>query len=228
MPRTLEGLERRGIPGGTNCTLSFQSNDGSFSIAVRVRKLAHRWEAIFTESHAREHRAMYPRQRAVGQFALTLELKGYAEQEQVMNFFRSYVYSWQVGNKPTMHVVSQVKSFIRRGVPIKGMTIEDHVGSMVFMPTIIFESAQDPLDPTIILPSAASSHDLAGTETDVKNFFYPFSRASQDTNVRPETYYDFDDPTFAGTVNGALAGAARGVQNAVQDVLDNLGRRDGR
>jgi hypothetical protein len=224
MPR-LEQLEQSNVQHGTNCTMVFQSNDGSFTVAVRVRKLAYKWEVIATESHARESRAMYPRQRAVGQFALTLELKGYNEFHQLMDFMRSYVYSWRYGSKPTMLVTMAVRDFSRRCVPIKGMSIGDHVGSMVFLPTIIFESAHDPLDPTILNIAQASSYDLAGTENDVKNFFYPFSRASQDTNVRPETIYDFGE---TDRVTQVMPTPGKAPNSSIEDTLDAIGRNSGR
>lgn len=230
-----ESLEKDGRLGGTNCTLAFQSNDGSFSTRVRARGFAHKWDVIATESHARENRAMYPHQRAVGKFTLTLELKGFGEFEPFMNFMRSYVLSWRFGNKPLMVVTMAIRGFQRRGVPIKGMTIGDHVGSMVFTPTIVFESAQDPLDPTILLPEQASSYELGGTAGDAKNFFYPFSVGSQDVNVKPETVYDFSGyntgPNLGGALSGALKGASIGgsvgatSSNSVEALLDRAAGR---
>jgi hypothetical protein len=185
----LEALETKGVTGGTNCNMSFQSSNGSFAIAVRVRKLAHKWEVIATESHARINRAMYPHQRAVGQFALTLDMKGYAEFSLFMDFMMSYV---RVENKPPMLVVMSVRNFSRKGIPIKGMSMGDHVGSNLIQPTILFESAHDPLDTTIVAPSDASSSAQGGkAEKDARNFFYPFSPGSEDPNVKAETIYDF-------------------------------------
>lgn len=226
----IERLEDRSA-NGTNCTLTFQSNDGSYSLGVRVRRLAHKWNVVATESHARESRAMYPHQRAVGQFALTLELIGWRESNIFSQFMRTYVYSWQNGNKPTMLITMAVRNFIRRGVPIKGMEIGDHVGSMVFSPTIIFESAHDPLDPTILTPAEVSNYDSSNTDSDVKNFFYPFSAASEDTNVRPETFYNFGDRDDLGTTSGigrALGASTSAVNNTFENALDAIGRVNGR
>jgi hypothetical protein len=226
-----EHLEDSATAHGTNCQLTFQSNDGSYNLGVRVRKLGHKWNVVATESHARESRAMYPHQRAVGQFALTLELIGWREASIFANFMRTYVYSWQTGNKPTMLITMSVRNFIRRGVPIKGMQIGDHVGSMVFSPTIIFESAQDPLDPTILTPNEASKYDSATTDSDVKNFFYPFSAASEDTNVTPETFYNFggtDDLGTTSTVNRAIGTSTSAINNSFEDALDAAGRVNGR
>lgn len=228
----LEALERNGAANGTNCTLAFQSNDGSYSLGVRVRKLGHKWNVVATESHARENRAMYPHQRAVGQFALTLELIGWKEQNLFSNFMRTYVYSWQSGNKPTMLITMSVRNFIRRGVPIKGMQIGDHVGSMVFSPTIIFESAQDPLDPTILNREDASGGFFnPEMDADVRKFFYPFSAGSEDTNVTPETFYNFggsDDLGTTSVLNNSLNKSTSAINNSFEDALDAAGRVNGR
>lgn len=227
----LEHLESNAAAHGTNCSLTFLSNDGSYSLGVRVRKLAHKWNVVATESHARENRAMYPHQRSVGRFALTLELIGWRESNLFANFMRSYVYSWKIGNKPTMLVTMSVRNFIRRAVPIKGMQIGDHVGSMVFSPTIVFESAQDPLDPTILTPNEASAYDATGqVDVDVRNFFYPFSAGSEDTNVVSETFYNFggqDD--LAKSVQGLnINGATGAINNTFENALDAIGRINGR
>jgi hypothetical protein len=230
-----EHLEKVGLPGNSNAQLAYSSADGSFSLWTRVRKLSHRWEAIYTESHAREYRAMYPHQRAVGQFALTFECNGYREYELLMNFFRSYVatigeqFDNQISTRPTMHVATAVRNFSRSAIPISGMNLGDHVGSMVFTPTVVFESAHDPLDPTILTGNQASTTDLAGTETDAKNFFYPFSRASYDTSVKPESVYDFNpnDNTAANGLGKVVTGAAQNTKDTVESILDALGRANG-
>lgn len=227
---TVEALEKRGL-GGTNCKLAFQSNDGSFSTDVRVRKLAHTWEVIATESHARENRAMYPRQRAVGRFALTIELKGYPEFSKFMDFMRSYVYAWRLGGKPMMLVTMAVRAFQRQGVPITGMSIGDHVGSMVFSPTIVFESAADPQDPTILAPGATSTTEF-GAGGDARSFFYPFSPGSEDTNVQPETVYDFSkygnsNPGLGGVLlNSVQQTILNPLVNQIENALDALGRNN--
>jgi hypothetical protein len=208
---TREALETKGIKGNTNCKLSYTSGDGARSVDVRVRKLAHRFDVIATESHARGFRAMYPHQRAVSQFALTIELKGHGEYEPFMQFMATYVMglrnSWSnpIGNSdvPMMSVVMAVRNFSRKGFPVRGMSFQDHVGSNVFMPTIVFQAAADPLDTEIVAPSSSSSTSFgksdtktdsktaAKSEADSRNFFYPFSPGSEDPNVKAETMYDF-------------------------------------
>jgi hypothetical protein len=229
-----EHLEEAGLPANSNAQLAYSSADGSYSLWTRVRRLAHRWDVVATESHAREYRAMYPHQRAVGQFALTFELNGFVEYERLMQFFRSYVrtigeqFDNQIATRPTMHVALAVRNFSRSAIPISGMNIGDHVGSMVFNPTVIFESAHDPQDLTILTGQDASTYDLAGTETDAKNFFYPFSRASYDTTVKPETVYDFnpDDNAISG-ISKAITGAGKNASDTVESILDALGRANG-
>lgn len=235
MAPVVERLEDQRIPNNGNCTLSFSSADGGYSLSTKVRKLAHKWVVVATESHAREQRAMYPKQRSVGQFALTFDLNGYNQFNQLMQFFRSYVavigqqFDNRPTSRPTMQVVMAVRGFSRAGVPISGMSMGDHIGSMVFNPTIVFESAHDPQDPTILTGAQASTTDLAGAEKDAKSFFYPFSAASYDTNVKPDTVYDFtpNDGSISQGLNGALNNAIGNVKGAVEDILDAQGRANG-
>lgn len=224
----IERLEDQHLPGNTNVTLAFSSTSGSYSLRTRVRGFAHKWEVVADESHARAMRAMYPKQRAVGKFALTFELNGYTEFAGLMTFFKSYVdavgtqFDTNNSPRPTMSVVLAVRNFARNGVPISGMSMGDHMGSMVFRPTVVFESAHDPFDNTILLPGQASTFDPAGTEDDVRNFFYPWSAASYDTTVKPETQYD-----LGGTGSGDKLGvgtAVGTVNGAVESILDGLGR----
>jgi hypothetical protein len=229
----VERLEDQHLPGNMNCMLSFSSADGAYVQNAKVKAFGHAWEVVATESHAREYRAMYPRQRAVGRFFLTFELNGYREFEQIMQFFRSYVavlgqqFDGKPTQRPTMLVQMAVRGFSRSGVPIKGMSLGDHVGSMVFNPTVIFESAHDPQDPTILTAADASQVDTKGTEADVKNFFYPFSAASYDTNVKPETVYDFTpagSSNFFGKVGGSIAEQGATAGGSVESILDGLER----
>lgn len=212
MAPVVEALERQGRT--TNCSLAFSSADGGYSLEAKVRRLAHSWLAVATESHARETRAMYPHQRAVGQFALTFECRGYREFETLMTFFRSYVrtvgsqFDDRSAGRPTMQVTMAVRGFSRAAVPITGMSLGDHVGSMVFTPTVVFEAAHDPQDPTILTGAQASTFQNDG-EPDVRDFFYPASAASEDTNVTPETVYDFNNDPLAG-LNGSAPGAPLG------------------
>lgn len=215
-------------PKGTNASFSFSAaNGGGGMFYARVRRIAYRWEVIATESHARTARAMYPHQRAIAQFAIQLELKGYAENKAFFDFMKSYIDMYVSTTLQGLLVVSAVRNFTRWGIPVKGISDGDHTGSNVFSPVIIFESINDPLDPTIYSPEggAISTATLNGVGGDQSSFFYPFSSGSTDANVRAETLYDFGQPD--GGLLGGPGGVAGGIPGQVDDWLDDFNRGGG-
>lgn len=181
--------------GMTNCVMSYAKNSVSNSFSTRCNGVGHGFEVVFTESHARQYRAFYPHQRALSPFFLQLELMGYNELEQVMNFLRKYVQALMGSANAAMTISVPSRNFLRTGVPIGGMIENDHTGSNVFQPSIVFESVLDPLDPrvfTTIGPNASvSTVDLGITgQNDASKFFYPPSAAVNDPNATGESLYD--------------------------------------
>jgi hypothetical protein len=216
-------------PRGFNGSISYSLNGAGSQTYVRIRKIAHSWQVIATESHARVARAMYPHQRAISRFALTLEMKGYREYEGFMGFMQSYIDALFGTEKKSVYVMSAVRGFNRWGIPIKGIAIGDHVGSMVFSPTITFESINDPLDQQVMTPEAGavSATDLNGVSGDAASFFFPWSQASRDPNARAETFYDFGQtPSLSGAVGGAVSGTIGSAAQRAQDIIDDM-RRNG-
>jgi hypothetical protein len=206
--------------GASNCTISYTKASAQYSFATRCNGLSHGFEVVSTESHARQFRAFYPHQRALSPFVIRLELMGYPELKQVMDFMRAYVKALMVSADAAMTVSVPSRNFMRKGVPIGGITDEDHTGSMVFQPAIVFESVTDPLDTkvfTTIGPNASvSTVDLGiTTQNDASKFFYPPSAAVNDPNATGESLYDTTpyknpDPGLgAGNVGGSLTGPAR-------------------
>lgn len=182
---------------GTNGVISYT---GSQAYRVRVKKIEYDWEVIFTESHARAHRAMYPHQRAVARFALTLEFKGYVEYRNFVTFMWGYISSFVNANQYSMFVNVPVRNFLRFGIPVGGLANTDHVGSMVFSPRIIFEAMEDPADPVMMSGSSnsVSQPDTSAAGSTEKDFFYPFSAASQIASLTAETLYDTPSTTGGG------------------------------
>jgi hypothetical protein len=200
---------------GTNSSIYYNgTNGGALMLRLRCKKLEYSWEVIATESHARATRAMYPHSRAVGRFALTFEFKGYTEYKPFVDYMWQYINTFvsdpQTGNSDHhgMFVSVPVRNFNRWGIPISGIADTDHVGSMVFAPTIVFESLHDPNDPTIITPAGASTTDLAGVTGDQASFFYPFSTGSENiTTASTDSLYDFGGASGSSGVSGAVASA---------------------
>lgn len=179
---------------GANCTFEYTFG-GKRTFVAPVRSIGHSFSVVATESKARIHRAFYPHQRAEGPFQVQLELNGYPIFARFMNFMRSYVQASNVSINRGMSVYVPAVEFWRIGVPVNGISDGDHVGSNVFMPTLVFESAIDPLDPRLITGidggDRFSTYDANDSEADeAGRFFYPASSLTNDPNARGESIYD--------------------------------------
>lgn len=202
--------------GQSNCSLLWSNSGTGYGFRTRARGVSHGFDFIADESHARRHRAFYPKQVAEQPFTLTLELMGYAELKRVMDFLRNYMHSFMNASNNAMYVSVPSRNFARLGVPIGGVVDEDHVGSNVFLPTVVFETILDPADPRLISGSVNASQfsqfDVAGAEADrAAKFFYPASLSTNDPNARGDSLYDtrgfFDrpDPSPGGEAGGSLS-----------------------
>lgn len=181
--------------GIANCTLSYTTGTDTYALRTRARAVSKGFEVIATESHARQYRAFYPHQRALSPFSVTLELKGYPELKLVMDWLRGYLNAFTNTFQNAISVTVPVMSFFQVGVPVGGIMDQDHTGSNVFLPGVVFESVYDALDGKIFSTSGASSSvatvDLGLTaKDDAGQFFYPSSPASNDPNAKGESLYD--------------------------------------
>lgn len=177
----------------SNAAFSFTAGGSGYYFQTRCRRITHGYEVVASESHARTTRAFYPRQRALSQFGLTVELKGYSDYKAFMDFMRNYLQNFAANTTTgAMSVGVPLRNFMRYGVPVGGISDGDHVGSMVFAPTIVFESIYDPLDTTIFTTTAdASQVDLGTSQSDeAATFFYPVTAATNDPNASGESLYD--------------------------------------
>lgn len=176
----------------SNASLAFTAGGSSFYFATRCNKITHGYEAVASESHARTTRAFYPRNRALSQFTLSMQLKGYKDYKAFMDFMRAYVQNFTSTATNAMSVSVPQRNFMRYGVPVGGISDGDHVGSMLFAPTIAFESIYDPLDTTIFTTTHdASQVDLGTSQSDeAATFFYPVTASTNDPNATGESLYD--------------------------------------
>lgn len=190
-----------------NCTLSYTTNANAFSFGTKVRGIASGWTVLATESHARLHRAFYPMQKTEGPFQLTMELNGYTEFHKLMSFLMNYVGALlgtaanPAGTPQTsaMTVLADqpdgLGNFFQIGIPITGMSEGDHVGSMVFAPTLVFMPVMDPTDPTIYTNATGAAgiswEDFTNTDNgDASQFYYPRSAGSLDPTAVSQSLYD--------------------------------------
>lgn len=179
--------------GLSNCTLSYGQAGQGYVLQTRARGIAHSWDVIATASHARRSQGFYPHQRSVGPFTLTLELMGYKELKLVMDWIRGYIDTSMSVNQNSITVSVPSYNFWRNGVPISGVLDNDHTGSNVFLPNVVFQSITDPLDPTTFtgMGNSVAQVDFGPTQLDdAAKFFYPSSIAVNDPNAKAESYYD--------------------------------------
>jgi hypothetical protein len=164
---------------GLNTSLSYQYGGKTYKFSVRASQVAHGSQLVSDEAQARTRRAYYPHQVTAIPFALTVIIKGYKERVQFSNFLSDYVSraldpSLSVSNFPTMLVTMPNRKFIRWGVPLNGIEWGNHVGSMIWTPTVSFETHVD--------------QSLGQSTTDYRWISY-FSMSAQSVSASPEIKY---------------------------------------
>jgi hypothetical protein len=194
----------QGVPGVVNCFFSWSRAGAAQVLRSRCSSIGSGFDVIAEESHARQTRAFYPRQVAEKKFALTLQLNGYQQFKTAMDYFRNYVRSFMVAANNAMYVVVPSRQFVRLGVPISGITDEDHVGSNMFSPMIVFESVYDPADPDLVSKSSNTGQyswfDRSTAEGDpAAKFFYPASASTNDPNATGDLLYAEGGPGKIGS-----------------------------
>lgn len=191
----------------SNATLAYTTATDAYSHRTRVRGVGSGWTVLATESHARLHRAMYPMQKTMGPFSLVFDLKGYGEFRALMDFLMGYAGALlgttsAPGGTPSttpMTVAATtprgLDNFFQMGIPIEGMADGDHVGSMVFSPTITFMPVLDPSDPEIFTNTTGtrgvSWENFTNTNAgDASKFYFPRAAGSVDPGALSQSLYD--------------------------------------
>lgn len=178
----------------SNCALAYVTDTATHEARVRCSQIGIAWSLNAEESHARRTRAFYPHQRTQGDFSLQFQCKGWAEQRTLMNWFRAYagvIMAAGTANRrvvpPPMAVSVPSRKFLRLGFPTTGFTFGDHLGSMLFTPTITFISVSDPADPraSILTTSQVSTTSFKDATSQERDWFYPGS-----VNNHPQTLLD--------------------------------------
>jgi hypothetical protein len=215
-----------GNGGGLNCTLSYKKDGKTRAYRLRCVGIAHGLQQIATEGHARTTRAYYPHRRTQAQFMLTFALMGrrqvhdHSEKERFNAWLRDYMSYLldaddlaSVATFPRMDISIPVRNFKRQGIPIASVKYGEHVGSMLWLQTIVFETTLEPLDANF----AISSFNANGTDKDKNSrFFYPGSKQLSGSQ-KPDTY-----DTVTVTTPGILADGSTNAPD-VTDVQAAVG-----
>jgi hypothetical protein len=177
------------------------------------------------ESHARQHRAYYPHRRSQGSFDISFICKGWREFNSLTAWFRAYanvVLNLDATSvPPPMTIVIPSRNFLRLGIPTTGLQYGDHLGSMVFEPTVSFISVSDPNDPS----TAILKVNQVSGQTDERgaaakpSVFYPTQVGKLD-----KVLYDQEAAASATAraISNEIAGVGLGVAAAVGGGLGAL------
>lgn len=184
-----------------NCTLSYTISGRAYAAKLRCIMVQISYSVNSEESHARTYRAFYPHRRSQGSFALQFQFKGWAEHTEAMTWFQDYINN-ALNDQGTglMSVTVPSRDFSRTGVPTVGQQFGDHVGSMVFNPTIQFTSLADPSDPNATISKVSSyTEESKGALSTL--WFYPDSTMNQPGNLQDALYNQQAGSTAANLQN---------------------------
>jgi hypothetical protein len=188
---------------GLNCTLSYKVGSTTRTYRVRCDMIVHGTQMVAEESQARLRRAYYPHRVSTQQFGLKIILKGYAERRSFSNWLTAYAtYALDPdlgGDYPTMSVSVPSYEFVHRGVPLTGYEYGDHVGSMIFNPTVMFEPAYEPWDKARPAVTRVEDAWRAFAKDDAIKYFYPFGTQLAGEDAPTGTY---DKPIYPGDASG--------------------------
>lgn len=178
---------------GLNATLTYSAGNSRRGFKVRCNTVVHGTEMIATESQARMRRAYYPHRLSPTQFAIGVECVGYYEHKALSSWlmeFSGFVLnpSLQDVSGAVMTVSVPSRDFMRKGIPVAGIEFGDRVGSMVFTPVIVFETAYDPSDPAAFRASKFDGSFAMALDRDVK-YFYPLSPQLNGDDAPPNGAY---------------------------------------
>jgi hypothetical protein len=172
---------------------------------------------------------MYPMQKTEGPFQLTMELNGYTEFHKLMTFLINYAGALlgtaanPAGTPQTsaMTVLAEqpdgLGSFFQIGIPFTGMYDDDHVGSMVFNPTVVFMPVLDPSSPTIYNNATGAGgiswENFVNTDNgDASQFYYPRSVGESDPTGVSQSLYDIPLTTASNSQTPTSSNSSSPIQ----------------
>lgn len=211
---------------GLNATLSYKRGSTTRAYRVRCSGIRHGTQMIAEESQARLRRAYYPHRVSTQQFAITVQLLGYAERKSFSNWlasYASYALDPDVGGTdyPTMYVSVPSYEFSHRGVPLTGFEWGDHVGSMVFTPEIAFEAAYEPWDKSKPAVTRVEDTWRAFSKDEAIKYFYPFGTQLSGESAPNGSY---DKPIYPGDWDPVNPGGGGLPDNGAPDSGERGGR----
>lgn len=180
-------VARRGKGGGANCTLSYTKGKVTKAYRLRALTVSHGLVQVATESTGRTERAYYPHRRSQAKFDVTFALLGRPQinaKDSEYTRFNKWMADYMrflleqdefaaVAGFPQMTVSIPSRRFMRKAIPLGPLQFGEHVGSMLWVQPVTFETVYEPLDAAF-----AYSKFRAGDTDEDKNsrFFYPSNK----------------------------------------------------
>jgi len=178
---------------GLNATFSYPWDKAQRAYRVRANMLNHGMKIIFDESQSRLDRAFYPHRLSSAQFAVGVQLKGEDEYRSFTSWMATYAeralnLDVASGEFPSMMVSIPSHGFLKKGVPLSGYEWSDMVGAMVWSVQVVFETAEEPLDPNNRVQHSHVEGLRAKTDRDVR-YFYPTGTQLSGNATPPDGTY---------------------------------------
>lgn len=186
---------------GLNGTLSYVASGKTRSFKVRVRGITYALNQIADQSQGRLNRVVYPRRLSQAPFSIQIDLNGHKEYRDFNNWMGGYskyvlTTAYERSAVPQMSVSVPVRNFSRKGVLQGPIEWGDHLGSMLWSPTITFETTFEPGDSK---PPRSQEDQYAATVASINDptaeYYYP-TGTQLSGSERPKTYakvLDLDD-----------------------------------
>lgn len=161
---------------GLNAYFAYTNSDGQQRFRFRCGGVSWGFRPVYDEAEARVKRSMYPHRVTSQMFTVMVLLKGYDEKTAFNTWMREYA-EFAITPDPRTNVKMTVnvpdRNFLQVGVYRQGINYGDHVGSMLWQLTAVFEAAYDPLDKNAAVKVSQMRYDNADKVLKESLYFYP-------------------------------------------------------
>lgn len=202
---------------GINGTLSYVIDNNQSSFQVRVGQIQHGVQMVADESTSRTRRAYYPHRLSATQFSIQVILSSYSERTLFSNYLNDYskraLDPNLAGQFPQMQVQVPVRKFVRWGVPLNGIEWGEHIGAVIWTPTVTFETTIDWSigDNNAPKVSSFALSTLASDQSPELKYFYPQGIQLSGNDVPAAGAYTV--PVGPGDIASIISGGTSGGTN---------------
>lgn len=175
-----------------NCLLS-AAGYGDYEVICLT--LSHGIEVIAgAPDQARDHRAFYISRRTSSRFTVGITFTTYDEYAKFGAWMQGYGKQATTPNTPVgaMRVMVPARNFDRVGVPVRGISFGDTVGSITHPVSLQFDGARESGD---FSSPIVSSFENPTTDVESGKFFYPAGTQLSGSGAAADSLYDLPPGT---------------------------------